>query len=127
MSFTAYIASCYKHVIRNEGEFIILSKLTICFQVSPGIGAQFFFNHLYFPDQYLFLQKLYCLIFYITCFFVLLALSQLISRSLALYVISVRRTRDLLTASFRFYLTVDTLAVRLYTSHYLGVFGTCTR
>ena len=52
---------------------------------------------------------------------------QLISRSLALYVISVRRTRDLLTASFRFYLAIDTLAVRLYTSHYLGMFGTCTR
>lgn len=52
---------------------------------------------------------------------------QLISRSLALYVISVRRARDLLTASFRFYLTIDTLAVQLYTSHYLGVFGTCTR
>ena len=50
-----------------------------------------------------------------------------ISRSLAFYVISVRRTRDLLTASFRFHLTVDTLAVRLYTSHYLGVFGTYTR
>ena len=49
MSFTAYIASCYKHVIRNEGEFIILSKLTICFQVLPGIGSQFFFNHP-FPD-----------------------------------------------------------------------------
>ena len=49
MSFTAYIASCYKHVIRNEGEFFILSKLTICFQVSPGIGSQFFFNHP-FPD-----------------------------------------------------------------------------
>ena len=47
--------------------------------------------------------------------------------SLALYVISVRRTRDLFTASFRFHLTMDTLAVRLYTSHYLGVFGTYTR
>ena len=69
MSFTAYIASCYKHVIRNEGEFIILSKLTICFQVSPGIGSQFFFNHLYFPDQFFFWQKLYCLIFYIYLLF----------------------------------------------------------
>ena len=47
--------------------------------------------------------------------------------TLALYVIFVRRTRDLLTASFRFHLTMDTLAVRLYTSHYLGVFGTFTR
>ena len=56
-----------------------------------------------------------------------LAYSQLISHSLALYVISVRRTRDLLTASFRFHLTTDTLAIRLYTSHYLGMFGTCTR
>ena len=37
------------------------------------------------------------------------ASSQLISRSLALYVISVRRTGDLLTASFRFHLTLDTL------------------
>ena len=37
---------------------------------------------------------------------VFVALSQLISRNLALYVISVRRTRDLLTASFRFYLTI---------------------
>ena len=35
---------------------------------------------------------------------------------LALYVISVRRTKSLLTASFRFYLTIDTLAVQLYTS-----------
>ena len=34
----------------------------------------------------------------------------------ALYVISVRRTKSLLTASFRFHLTIDTLAVRLYTS-----------
>ena len=31
------------------------------------------------------------------------------------------------TASFRFYLTIDTLAVQLYTSHYLGMFGTYTR
>ena len=30
--------------------------------------------------------------------------------------ISVRRTKDLPTASFRFHLTVDTLAVQLYTS-----------
>ena len=30
----------------------------------------------------------------------------------------------MLTASFRFHLTVDTLAVQLYTSHYPGVFGT---
>ena len=35
--------------------------------------------------------------------------------------------RDRLTASFRFHLTVDTLAVRLYISHYLGMFGTYTR
>ena len=34
----------------------------------------------------------------------------------ALYVISVRRTKSLLTASFRFHLSMDTLAVRLYTS-----------
>ena len=34
----------------------------------------------------------------------------------AFYVISVRRTKSLLTASFRFHLTMDTLAVRLYTS-----------
>ena len=34
----------------------------------------------------------------------------------ALYVIPVRRTKSLLTASFRFHLTMDTLAVRLYTS-----------
>ena len=53
-----------------------------------------------------------------------LAYSQLISHSLTLYVIPVRRARDLLTVSFRFHLTMDTLAVRLYTSHYLGVFGT---
>ncbi len=46
---------------------------------------------------------------------------------LALYVISVRRTGVLLTASFRFHLTMDTLTVQLYTSHYLGVFGTFTR
>ena len=41
-----------------------------------------------------------------------LAYSQLISRNLALYVIPVRRARDLLTVSFRFHLTMDTLAVR---------------
>ncbi len=34
----------------------------------------------------------------------------------ALYVISVRRTKGLPTASFRFHLTMDTLAVQLYTS-----------
>ena len=34
----------------------------------------------------------------------------------ALYVIPVRRTKSLLTASFRFHLAMDTLAVRLYTS-----------
>ena len=34
----------------------------------------------------------------------------------ASYVISVRRTKSLPTASFRFHLTVDTLAVQLYTS-----------
>ena len=34
----------------------------------------------------------------------------------ALYVISVRRTKSLLTASFRFRLTMDPLAVQLYTS-----------
>ena len=34
----------------------------------------------------------------------------------ALYVISVRRTKSSLTASFRFHLTMDTLAVQLYTS-----------
>jgi hypothetical protein len=34
----------------------------------------------------------------------------------ALYVISVRRTKSLPTASFRFHLTIDTLAVQLYTS-----------
>ncbi|MBD8974048.1 MAG: hypothetical protein EGQ63_09500 [Clostridiales bacterium] len=33
----------------------------------------------------------------------------------ALYVISVHRTKSLLTASFRFHLTMDTLAVLLYT------------
>ena len=34
----------------------------------------------------------------------------------ALYVISVRRTKGLPTASFKFHLTMDTLAVWLYTS-----------
>ena len=34
----------------------------------------------------------------------------------ALYVISVRRTKSLPTASFRFHLTMDTLVVQLYTS-----------
>ena len=34
----------------------------------------------------------------------------------ALYVISVRRTKGLPTASFRFHLAMDTLAVQLYTS-----------
>ena len=47
-------------------------------------------------------------------------------RNPALYAISVRQTRGLLTASFRFHLTMDTLAVQLYTSHYLGMFGTFT-
>ena len=42
--------------------------------------------------------------------------SRLTKRNLASYVISVRRTKSLLTASFRFYLTIDTLAVQLYTS-----------
>ena len=45
---------------------------------------------------------------------------------LASYVISVRRTKSLLTASFRFHLTMDTLAVQLYISHYLGMFRTFT-
>ena len=36
--------------------------------------------------------------------------------SQALYVISIRRTESLPTASFRFHLTMDTLAVQLYTS-----------
>ena len=40
--------------------------------------------------------------------------------------ISVRRTKDLPTASFRFHLTMDTLAVQLYISHYLGMFRTFT-
>ena len=35
-------------------------------------------------------------------------------------------SQNVSTTSFRFYLTIDTLAVRLYTSHYLGVFGTFT-
>ena len=38
----------------------------------------------------------------------------------ALYVIPVRRTKSLLTASFRFHLAMDTLAVRLYTSSLPG-------
>ena len=42
-------------------------------------------------------------------------------------VISIRQTGVLPWASFRFHLAMDTLAVRLYTSHYLGVFGTYTR
>ena len=42
--------------------------------------------------------------------------SRLTKRNLASYVISVRRTKSLLTASFRFYLTINTLAVQLYTS-----------
>ena len=42
--------------------------------------------------------------------------SRLTKQNLASYVISVRRTKSLLTASFRFYLTIDTLAVQLYTS-----------
>ena len=36
----------------------------------------------------------------------------------ALYVISVRRIKSLLTASFRFHLAMDTLAVQLYTSSF---------
>jgi len=42
--------------------------------------------------------------------------SRLTKQNLALYVISVRRTKSLPTASFRFHLTIDTLAVQLYTS-----------
>ena len=42
--------------------------------------------------------------------------SRLTKRNLALYVISIRRTKSLPTASFRFHLTMDTLAVQLYTS-----------
>ena len=45
---------------------------------------------------------------------------------IASYAISVRRTKDLPTASFRFHLTMDTLAVQLYISHYLGMFRTFT-
>ena len=41
---------------------------------------------------------------------------RLTKQNLALYVISVRRTESLPTASFRFHLTTDTLAVQLYTS-----------
>ena len=54
MSLTAYIASNYKHVIRNEGEFIVLGKFTVCFQFPPGAGSQFFFYHLYFLIQFFF-------------------------------------------------------------------------
>ena len=43
---------------------------------------------------------------------------QAYPENLAFYVISVRRTKGLPTASFRFHLTVDTLAVQLDTSHY---------
>ena len=49
------------------------------------------------------------------------------------YEISVRQTGDLPVvslfphpASFRFHLTMDTLAVQLYISHYLGMFRTFT-
>ena len=52
---------------------------------------------------------------------------------ITLYEISVRQTRDLPVvslfphpASFRFHLTMDTLAVQLYISHYLGMFRTFT-
>ena len=41
---------------------------------------------------------------------------KLVSKSPALYVVSVRQTKVLLTASFRFYLAIDTLAVRLVES-----------
>ena len=50
----------------------------------------------------------------------------LISRDLALYVISVRRTKGLPKASFRLHLTMDALAVQLYTSHHLDVLGSFT-
>lgn len=36
--------------------------------------------------------------------------------SRALYVISIHQTKSLLTASFRFHLTIDALAVQIYTS-----------
>ena len=45
---------------------------------------------------------------------------------IASYAISVRRTKDLPTASFRFHLTMDTLTVQLYISHSLGMFRTFT-
>ena len=45
----------------------------------------------------------------------------------AFSVVPGRQVKGLLTASFRFHLAMDTLAVQLYTSHYLGMFGTCTR
>ena len=49
-------------------------------------------------------------------FFGLYLLLQTYPYFRALYVVPVRRTKSLLTASFRFHLTMDTLAVRLYTS-----------
>ena len=49
-----------------------------------------------------------------------------VNYEIASYAISVRRTKDLPTASFRFHLTMDTLAVQLYISHYLGMFRTFT-
>ena len=45
----------------------------------------------------------------------------------ALYAVPVRQAESLPTASFRFHLTMNTLAVQLYISHYLGMFGTSTR
>ena len=45
-----------------------------------------------------------------------------VSKSVTVHEVS--NTRDLPTTSFRFHLTVNTLAVQLYISHYLGMFGT---
>ena len=61
------------------------------------------------------ISLVFCFFHFVICFFARQTEDGLYI-CLASYVISVRRTKSLLTASFRFYLTIDTLAVQLYTS-----------
>ena len=91
-------------------------------QISPGTTR--FFPSIYLPH----LSRL------IPCSYWASACYAVLPSCETLYVVSVRQARGLPVvslfphpASFRFHLAVNTLAVRLYTSHYLGAFGTYTR
>ena len=90
-------------------------------QTSPGTTRFFLSIHpLHLP-------------YMIPCSYRASACKAVLPSCMAFYVISVRQTGDLPVvslfphpASFRFHLTMDTLAVQLYISHYLGMFRTFT-